>query len=34
MRQFHLVASAAEERDKLVSGLESYKEQGMFSDGV
>jgi len=34
VRQFHLVASAAEERDKLVSGLESYKEQGMFSDGV
>src|SRR6266852_4107535 len=34
MRQFHLVASAAEERDKLVSGLESYKEQGRFYDGV
>ena len=34
VRQFHLVASAAEERDKLVSGLEGYKEQGMFSDGV
>jgi len=34
VRQFHLVASAAEERDKLVSGLESYKAQGMFSDGV
>ncbi len=34
VRQFHLVASAAEERDKLVLGLESYKEQGMFSDGV
>src|SRR5467141_2037632 len=34
VRQFHLVASAAEERDKLVSGLESYKQQGMFSDGV
>lgn len=34
VRQFHLVASAAEEREKLVSGLESYKEQGMFSDGV
>jgi preflagellin peptidase FlaK len=34
VRQFHLVASAAEERDKLVNGLESYKEQGMFSDGV
>src|SRR5204862_344345 len=34
VRQFHLVASAAEERDKRVSGLESYKAQGMFSDGV
>jgi len=34
VRQFHLVASAAEERDKLINGLESYKEQGMFSDGV
>lgn len=34
VRQFHLVASAAEERDKLVTGLEGYKEQGMFSDGV
>jgi archaeal preflagellin peptidase FlaK len=34
VRQFHLVASAAEERDKQISGLESYKEQGMFSDGV
>jgi archaeal preflagellin peptidase FlaK len=34
VRQFHLVASAAEEREKLVNGLESYKEQGMFSDGV
>jgi archaeal preflagellin peptidase FlaK len=34
VRQFHLVASAAEERDKMVSGLEGYKNQGMFSDGV
>jgi archaeal preflagellin peptidase FlaK len=34
VRQFHLVASAAEERDKLVTGLENYKEQGLFSDGV
>lgn len=34
VRQFHLVASAAEDRNKLVNGLESYKEQGMFSDGV
>lgn len=34
VRQFHLVASALEERDKMVNGLEGYKEQGMFSDGV
>jgi len=34
VRQFHLVASAAEERDKMVTGLEGYKEQGLFSDGV
>lgn len=34
VRQFHLVTSAAEERDKLVTGLEGYKEQGIFSDGV
>jgi archaeal preflagellin peptidase FlaK len=34
VRQFHLVASAAEERDKMVTGLQNYKEQGMFSDGV
>ncbi len=34
VRQFHLVSSAAEERDKLVSGLENYKTQGLFSDGV
>ncbi len=34
VRQFHLVASAAEERDKMVNGLEGYKEQGLFSDGV
>ena len=34
VRQFHLIASAAEERDKLVTGLEGYKEQGLFSDGV
>jgi preflagellin peptidase FlaK len=34
VRQFHLVASAAEERDKMVTGLENYKEQGLFSDGV
>ena len=34
VRQFHLVTSAAEERDKMVTGLESYKDQGLFSDGV
>ena len=34
VRRLHLVSSAAEERDKLVSGLENYKEQGLFSDGV
>lgn len=34
VRQLHLVASAAEERDKLVNGLETYKEQGLFSDGI
>ena len=34
VRKFHIVSSAAEERDKLVSGLENYKQQGMFSDGV
>jgi len=34
VRQFHLIASAAEERDKLITGLEGYKQQGMFSDGV
>ena len=34
VRQFHLVASAGEEREKLVNGLENYKEQGVFSDGV
>ncbi len=34
VRRLHLVSSAAEERDKLVSGLENYKEQGLFSDGI
>jgi archaeal preflagellin peptidase FlaK len=34
VRQFHLVASAAEERDKLVTGLENFKDQGLYSDGV
>lgn len=34
VRHFHVVSSAGEERDKLVSGLENYREQGLFSDGV
>lgn len=34
VRQLHLVSSVEEERDKLVAGLEGYKDQGMFSDGV
>ncbi len=34
VRRLHLISSAAAERDKLVSGLENYKEQGLFSDGV
>ncbi|HZY46210.1 MAG TPA: A24 family peptidase C-terminal domain-containing protein, partial [Candidatus Bathyarchaeia archaeon] len=34
VRQLHLVSSVEEERDKLVSGLEGYKDQGLFSDGV
>ena len=34
VRQFHLVASAAEEREKLVTGLENYRAQGLFNDGV
>src|SRR2546429_582120 len=34
VRPFHLVASAADEWDKLTTGFDRYKEQGMFSDGV
>src|SRR5229473_2184728 len=34
VRQLHLVSSVDEERDKLVAGLQGYKEQGLFSDGV
>lgn len=34
VRHFRLVTSAEDERDKLVSGLENYKQQGLFSDGV
>ncbi len=33
-RRFRLFSSAEEERDKLVSGLENYRRQGLFSDGV
>src|SRR5436190_113426 len=34
VRQLHLVSSVDEERDKLVAGLQGYKDQGLFSDGV
>ena len=34
IRQLHLVSSVGEEREKLVAGLEGYKDQGLFSDGV
>src|SRR2546422_685004 len=34
VRQLHLVSSVEEERDKLVAGLQGYKDQGLFSDGV
>ena len=34
VRHFHLFSSAEEERDKLVSGLEKFRYQGLFSDGV
>ncbi len=34
VRHLHLVSSADEDRNKLVSGLESYKSQGLFSDGI
>jgi preflagellin peptidase FlaK len=34
VRHLHLVSSVEEERDKLVAGLEGYKSQGLFSDGV
>jgi preflagellin peptidase FlaK len=34
VRQLHLVSSVGEERNKLVAGLEGYKDQGLFSDGV
>lgn len=34
VRHFRLFSSAEEEHDKLVSSLENYKAQGLFSDGV
>lgn len=34
VRNFRLFSSAEEEREKLVAGLETYKAQGVFSDGV
>ncbi len=34
VRHLHLVSSVEEERDKLVAGLQGYKDQGLFSDGV
>lgn len=34
VRHFQVVSSAETDRDKLVSGLQNYKEQGIFSDGV
>src|SRR6266496_4409787 len=34
VRQLHLVSSVGEDRDKLVAGLQGYKDQGLFSDGV
>ncbi len=34
VRHLRLVSSAEEDRGKLVSGLEGYKAQGLFSDGV
>jgi archaeal preflagellin peptidase FlaK len=34
VRHLHLVSSAEEDRDKLVSGLQDYNSQGLFSDGV
>jgi preflagellin peptidase FlaK len=34
VRHLRLVSSAEEDREKLLSSLESYKAQGLFSDGV
>lgn len=33
-RRFRLVANAEEDRDKLVAGLQGYRETGLFADGV
>ncbi len=34
VRHFRLVSNAEEDREKLISGLEGYKEQGLYADGV
>ncbi len=34
VRRFRLVSNAEEDREKLISGLEGYKAQGLYSDGV
>src|SRR5712692_8081697 len=34
VRRFRLIANAEEDREKLISGLEGYKEQGLYADGV
>ncbi len=34
VRHFRLVANAEEDREKLILGLEGYKAQGLFADGV
>ena len=34
VRRFHLVSNAETDRDHLISGLQNYKNQGLFSNGV
>ncbi len=34
VRRFRLVSNAEEDREKLVAGLEGYKDTGLFADGV
>ena len=34
IRHFRIVSNAEEDREKLISGLEEFKEQGLYSDGV